>query len=201
MFGQDPAGPLLRTVGGDTLPRPQSSYGSQKFVGEMLVAEYSRRNYIRGRSVRLMTVSVRAGAPSAAASSFLSGIIREPFAGLRSVCPVPKETPVALSSPSNTIEGILRAAVSDETSWGSRTAMNLPALTATPREMVEALEEVAPGSATLIDWELDDEVIDIVTTWPAHFSTKRAEALGLQTNASFREIVEDYVGSRKEAIA
>lgn len=193
VFGQDPHGPVLDVVDDDTLPRPQSSYGVQKFVGEQLVADYTRRGFVRGRSVRLMTVSVRPGAPNAAASSFLSGMIREPLAGERSECPVPPDTPVALSSPSRTIEGILRAAAVDSDRWGSRTAMNLPALTTTPREMAQALDEVAPGRSELIDWTEDRAVIDIVTTWPARFRAGRAAALGLQAPASFREIVQEHV--------
>jgi len=193
VFGQDPYGPRLDIVDDDTLPRPQSSYGVQKFVGEQLVADYSRRGFLRGRSVRLMTVSVRPGAPNAAASSFLSGMIREPLAGQRSVCPVPADTPVALSSPTRTVDGILRAAAVGAEQWGSRTAMNLPALTTTPREMAAALDELAPGRSELIDWAEDAAVIDIVTTWPAIFRTARAEALGLSAADSFRTIVQEYM--------
>ena len=105
-------------VGDDTLPRPQSSYGIQKFIAEQLVADYTRKGFVRGRSVRLMTVTVRPGKPNAAASSFMSGIIREPLAGLRATCPVPPDTPVALSSPRRTLEGILRAAAVDRRGLG-----------------------------------------------------------------------------------
>jgi len=90
---------------------------------------FTRKGFVRGHSVRLMTVSVRPGKPNAAASSFMSGIIREPLAGLRAPCPVPPDTPVALSSPRRTLQGILRAAEVSDAAWGSRTALNLPALT------------------------------------------------------------------------
>ena len=192
VFGQDPWGPVLGTVTDDTMPRPQSSYGVQKFIGEQLVADYTRKGFVNGRTVRLMTVSVRPGAPNAAASSFLSGIIREPLAGERSICPVPADTPVALSSPSRTIEGILRAAAVSVEEWGSRTAMNLPSLTTTPREMVEALERAKPGSSALIDWEIDDAVVGIVATWPSVFDAARARGLGLVAPGSFDEIVAEY---------
>jgi D-erythronate 2-dehydrogenase len=162
VFGSDPAIGPIGVVDDDTLPRPQSSYGVQKFVGEQLVADYTRRGFVRGRSVRLMTVSVRPGRPNAAASGFLSGIIREPLAGERSVCPVPADTPVALSSPRRTLDGLLRAAAVDEATWGSRTAMNLPALTTTPAEMAEALDRVVgPGTSSLIDWT-GDPVIGMI---------------------------------------
>ncbi|GAA2006778.1 NAD-dependent epimerase/dehydratase family protein [Microbacterium ulmi] len=195
VFGQDPAGPPVGEIHDDSLPRPQSSYGVQKFVGEQFVADYTRRGYLRGRSVRLMTVSVRPGVPNAAASSFLSGIIREPLAGLRSTCPVPPDLPVALSSPSRTLDGILRAASASGEEWGSATAVNLPALTTTPRDMVRALDSVAPGASALIDWDVDPSIMSIVSTWPARLVTERAEGLGLRPAASFGEIVREYVDS------
>jgi nucleoside-diphosphate-sugar epimerase len=193
VFGQDPFGPPLGTVTDDTMPRPQSSYGVQKLIGEQLVADYTRRGFVDGRTVRLMTVSVRPGAPNAAASSFLSGIIREPLAGRRAVCPVPADTPVALSSPSRTADGILRAAAVSARAWGSRTAMNLPSLTTTPREMVDALERAEPGAGARIDWQPDSAVIDIVTTWPSAFDAARATALGLAAPAAFDDIVGEYL--------
>ncbi|MDQ0381194.1 D-erythronate dehydrogenase [Amycolatopsis thermophila] len=194
VFGNDPALPPLGTVDDDTLPRPQSSYGIQKFIGEQLVADYTRKGFVRGRSVRLMTVSVRPGKPNAAASSFLSGIIREPLAGERAVCPVPPDTPIALSSPRRTLEGLLRAAEVDDATWGSRTAMNLPALTTTPREMAEALDRVAgAGTSELIDWTDDPAVGAIVRSWPAEFRTPRAHALGLTAEKSFDDVVRAYL--------
>jgi nucleoside-diphosphate-sugar epimerase len=194
VFGADPALGPIGTVDDDTLPRPQSSYGIQKFIGEQLVADYTRKGFVRGRSVRLMTVSVRPGKPNAAASSFLSGIIREPLAGQAAACPVPPDTPVALSSPRRTIEGIMRAATVDDGAWGSRTAMNLPALTTTPREMVEALDRVAgAGPSRLVSWDDDPVVGAIVRSWPARLRTDRARALGLEPESSFEQIVRDYV--------
>jgi D-erythronate 2-dehydrogenase len=199
VFGQDPAlvadtGGPIATVGDDTLPRPQSSYGIQKFIGEQLVADYSRRGFARGRSVRLMTVSVRPGKPNAAASSFMSGIVREPLAGVRATCPVPPGTPVALSSPRRTLEGILRAAAVSDAAWGSRTAMNLPALATTPQAMADAMDRVAGYAASdLIDWADDPVIGAIVRSWPAHVETPRASALGLHAETSFDDIVREYL--------
>jgi nucleoside-diphosphate-sugar epimerase len=194
VFGQDPAAGPLGPVGDDTLPRPQSSYGSQKFIGEQLVADYTRKGFVRGRSVRLMTVSVRPGKPNAAASSFLSGIIREPLSGLRAPCPVPAGTPVALSSPRRTLDGILRAAAAGDREWGSLTAMNLPALATTPREMADAMDRVAGHAASdLIDWADDPVIGAIVRSWPARVETPRASALGLRPETSFDDIVRGYL--------
>lgn len=147
-----------------------------------------------------MTVSVRPGAPNAAASSFLSGIIREPLAGTRSICPVPPDLPVALSSPSRTLDGLLQAAASSSRQWGSRTAMNLPALMTTPREMVEALEAASPGASDLVDWVEDPAIVSIVSTWPARFVTDRATGLGLTPDPSFRAIVEHYIADLAAAV-
>lgn len=194
VFGADPAVGPLGTVDDDTLPRPQSSYGIQKFIGEQLVAEYTRRGFVRGRSVRLMTVVVRPGRPNAAASSFMSGIIREPLAGVVAVGPVPADTPLALSSPRCTLDGILRAASADEAAWGSRTALTLPALTTTPAEMAAALDR-ATGERTseLIEWTPDPAVDAIVRSWPARLVTERAERLGLAAPADFDAVIAEYL--------
>ena len=196
VFGADPALPsdAGAPVGDDALPRPQSSYGIQKFIGEQLVADYTRKGFVRGRSVRLMTVAVRPGKPNAAASSFVSGIIREPLAGQRATCPVPRETPIALSSPRRTLQGILRAAAADDAAWGSRTAMNLPALATTPRSMAEAMDRVVGYAASdLIDWADDPVIGTIVRSWPARVETPRASALSLRPEASFDDIVREYL--------
>jgi hypothetical protein len=141
-----------------------------------------------------MTVSVRPGPPNAAASGFLSGIIREPLAGERAGCPVDPDTPVALSSPRRSLEGILRAAAVDDATWGSRTALTLPALTTTPREMATALDRVAGAPLSdLIDWVVDPAVERIVGTWPARIYALRAEKLGLHAEASFDDIVHAYL--------
>jgi nucleoside-diphosphate-sugar epimerase len=200
VFGADPALGPIGTVDDDTLPRPQSSYGIQKFIGEQLVADYTRKGFVRGRSVRLMTVSVRPGRPNAAASGFLSGIIREPLAGEPAVCPVPADTPVALSSPRRTLDGILRAATVDDRTWGSRTALNLPALTTTPQEMAAALDRVAgAGTSGHITWDDDPAVGAIVRSWPARLRTDRARALGLEPESSFEQIVREYIADTAAA--
>src|SRR6202020_938280 len=162
VFGPEPEPGPAGVVGDETLPRPQSSYGTQKFIGEQLVADYTRKGFVRGRSVRLMTVAVRPGKPNAAASSFMSGIIREPLAGLRATCPVPPGTPVALSSPRRTLQGILRAAAVGDATWGSTTAMNLPALATTPRSMAEAMDRVVGYAASDLIDSTDDPVISAI---------------------------------------
>ncbi|MGV9798252.1 D-erythronate dehydrogenase [Mycobacterium sp. NPDC003449] len=194
VYGADPAIGPVGDVDDDTLPRPQSSYGIQKFISEQLVADYSRKGFIDGRTVRLMTVSVRPGRPNAAASGFMSGIVREPLAGVTAPCPVPPDTEIALSSPRLTVDGIVTAAAVDTAGWGSRTAMNLPALTTTPRRMADAMDRVTgTDRSSLIEWGNDDDVAAIVGSWPSRFTTARARRLGLRPAASFDEIVSEYL--------
>jgi D-erythronate 2-dehydrogenase len=151
---------------------------------------------VRGRSVRLMTVAVRPGKPNAAASGFVSGIVREPLAGQRATRPVPPDTPIALSSPRRTLEGILRAAAVGDGAWGSRTAMNLPALATTPRSMADAMDRVVGYAAgDLIDWADDPVIGAIVRSWPATVETPRANALALRPETSFDDIVRAYLAS------
>ncbi len=201
VFGDAPGVPLPPVIEDTTLPTPQSSYGIQKFIGEQLMADFSRKGFIQGRSVRLMTVSVRPGQPNGAASSFLSGMLREPLAGVRAVCPVPPETPVALSSPARTIAGLIGAAQASAQTWGPRTALTLPALTTTPAQMAAALEAVAgPAVAALIDWVPDAAIHNIVKTWPARIHAQRAAGLGLLPDTSFVEIIQAYIRENTDAI-
>jgi len=194
VFGHTPEQPLPPVIEDDTLPTPQNSYGIQKFMCEQLVADCTRKGFVRGRSVRLMTVSVRPGKPNAAASSFLSGMVREPLAGEHAVCPVPPDTPVALSSPARTIEGLIRALEASDTDWGPRTAMNLPALSTTPGEMAAALARVAgPEAAARIDWAPDDTITHIITSWPAGMNARRAARLGLMADTSYDAIIRDHM--------
>src|SRR5581483_7280870 len=120
-FGDSPDHPLPDVVDDQTAPNPQTSYGVQKVICEQLVADYTRKGYLRGRSVCLMTVCVRPGKPNAAASGFMSGIIREPLAGQRAVCPVTPDTEVALASPATAIAGLRCAATASDQAWGGRT--------------------------------------------------------------------------------
>jgi len=201
VFGDSPEQPLPKVIEDHTLPTPQTSYGIQKFIGEQLVADFTRKGFVRGRSVRLMTVSVRPGKPNGAASGFFSGMIREPLAGLRAACPVPDSTPVAIASPARTIEGIIRAAEASDAQWGPRTALNLPSLATTVGEMAAALERVAGKAATaLLDRTPDPAIMRIVKTWPGRIETARARALGLGCDENFETVIREYVRENPDAV-
>lgn len=201
VFGQQPGQPPLGTVRDDTLPTPQGSYGIQKFICEQLVADYTRKGFIAGRSVRPMTVSVRPGLPNGAASGFFSGMIREPLAGERARVPVGPDTVVALSSPGRTIEGFVRASTASDGQWGLRTAINLPSLRTTVGEMAAALERVAgkPASA-LLDWQPDPAIEKLVRSWPGDLAWERARGLGLQSDPDFDAIVRSYIAENPQAV-
>jgi len=180
VFGGSPEHPLPPVIDDDTLPVPQTSYGTQKLIGEQLLADYTRKGFLRGRAIRLMTVCVRPGRPNAAASGFFSSIIREPLAGLPARCPVDPGTEVALASPVKAIEALRCAASSAEAAWGGRSAVTMPALTVTVADMAAALERVAgPEVRALIDWRPDPVIARLVAGWPARVRADRATRLGL----------------------
>ncbi len=193
VFGGDVDFPMPRVIHDDTLPVPQTSYGIQKFMCEQLVADYSRRGLIDGRNVRLMTVSVRPGKPNAAASGFMSGIVREPLNGVEAICPVPGDTLVALASPQRTMEGLLKAAEAPIDEWGGRTAVNLPGITLRVSEMLDALEAVAGKAARdLVRMEEDPRISRMVLGWAARFESARARRLGLSADPDFQSIIRQY---------
>jgi D-erythronate 2-dehydrogenase len=190
VFGGSQEHPLPPVIGDQTLPNPQTSYGTQKFMCEQLLADYTRKGFMDGRALRLMTVSVRPGRPNAAASGFLSGIIREPLAGQRAVCPVDPGTEVALASPAKAVAALLRAATSSGPAWGGRTAVTMPALTVSVAEMAAALERIAgPEVSSLIDWLPDPVVSRMFATWPARIQADRASRLGLTPDPDIESVI------------
>lgn len=201
VFGRQPGQPPLAPVGDDTLPTPQGSYGIQKFIGEQLVADYARKGFITGRSVRPMTVSVRPGRPNGAASGFLSGMIREPLAGERARVPVAPGTRVALASPGSTVAGLVRAAEASDADWGPLTAVNLPSLATTVGDMAAALERAGgPAAAALLDWQPEPAIERLVGSWPGEVRWDRARALGLQADADFDAVVRQYIAENPQAV-
>lgn len=181
-----------------TTPAPQTSYGTQKVIGEYLVADFTRKGFVDGRSLRLPTVVVRPGKPNLAASSFASGIIREPLAGVVADCPVPETTGVWIVSPRRVVEAFVHAHDLASSAWPTTRVVNLPGITLSVREMIEAMGRVA-GDETVkrVRFTPDARIQGIVKTWPVRFRTERANAMGFKADGDFDSIVRDHVENEK----
>ena len=187
-------GKLPDVVQDNTALNPRSSYGTQKAIGELLLNDYSRRGFVDGRVLRLPTISVRPGKPNKAASSFASGIIREPLNGEPSVCPVAPESRLWLLSPRGAIDSLIAGHELPAEALGDSRTVNLPGLSVSVAEMVAALEMVAgPEPVSRISFTPDPAVERIVTSWPAAWDVTRARGLGLSADADFEGIVRAYV--------
>jgi nucleoside-diphosphate-sugar epimerase len=187
-------GELPAVLDDSTLANPQTSYGMQKVVGEYLVSDYSRKGFLDGRSLRLPTIVVRAGKPNAAASSFASGIIREPLNGVASECPVAPETGVWLLSPRRVVQAFIHAWELPAEAWGAQRWLNLPGITATVAQMIDALRRVAGDAvAKRVVFKPDARIQAIVKTWPVNFRTPRALAMGFRPDADVDGVIRDYI--------
>jgi len=195
-------GTLPPVLDDSTIANPQTSYGMQKVVGEYLVTDYSRKGFLDGRSLRLPTIVVRAGKPNAAASSFASGIIREPLNGVISECPVPPETGVWLLSPRRVVEAFIHAWELPPEAWGTQRWLNLPGITASVAQMVEALRRVAGDAvAKRVVTRPDARIQAIVKTWPVNFRTPRALAMGFKPDTDVETLIRDYIADENIKIA
>ena len=176
---------------------PQSSYGSAKAIDELLVNEYSRRGFIDGIVCRLPTIAVRPGAPNAAASSFVSGIIREPLAAIDCVCPVPLDTRLWIASPDVVTRNLVHAARLDASALEGRRIVNLPGLSITPAEMLASLERLAGAAVrSRVRCEVDQRIARIVCTWPGAFDISRALRLGFSADRDIDSIIRQFMAGR-----
>ena len=187
-------GALPEVLDDSTTPAPQTSYGTQKVIGEYLVADFTRKGFIDGRSLRLPTIVVRPGKPNLAASSFASGIIREPIAGVECECPVPDSTGVWILSPRRVVEAFIHAHDLASSAWPTTRVVNLPGITLSVRQMIDAMGRVA-GAKTVsrVRFVPDARIQGIVKTWPVRFRTDRASAMGFKADADFDSIVKDHL--------
>lgn len=191
-------GPLPAVVPDDMALRPQSSYGTGKAIAELLVCDYSRRGFVDGIACRLPTISVRPGAPNSALSSFVSGIIREPVAGIDAVCPVPLDTPIWISSPDVVTANLLHAGSMPTSRLDVRRAVNLPGLSVTPADMLDSLERIAgPAARARVRCEPDERLMRVVLTWPAAFDVTRARQLGFVQDSDMDAIVRQFVTAQR----
>jgi len=193
-------GVLPDVLDDSTTPAPQTSYGTQKVVGEYLVADYTRKGFLDGRSLRLPTIVVRPGKPNLAASSFASSIIREPLAGIAVDCPVPETTGVWILSPRRVVEAFVHAHDLAASAWPTTRVANLPGITLSVREMIEAMGRVAgPDTTKRVRFVPDARIQAIVKTWPVRFRTDRANAMGFKADPDFESVVRDHMESMATA--
>jgi nucleoside-diphosphate-sugar epimerase len=177
-----------------TALNPQTSYGIQKAIGELLIGDYTRKGFIDGRALRLPTISVRPGRPNAAASSFVSGIIREPLNGEDSVCPVDPGTRVWLASPDTAIASLIAGHELPSAALGNCRWVNVPGISVTAAEMVASLERVAGSEvAKRVRWECDPRIERMMRGWPGAGDNSRARALGFPADESFDAIIRRHM--------
>ncbi len=187
-------GEVPEVIRDDTALTPQSSYGIQKAMGELLVNDYSRRGFVDGRVLRLPTIVVRPGRPNLAASTFASSIIREPLQGEEALLPVPDTTPLFVLSPRRVIDSLVHAAGIPAAEFGSSRSVMLPGITVTVAEMIEALRAVGGDAAVArIRRRPDARIAAIVGGWPARFETRKAERLGFRPDADIHAILKAFI--------
>ena len=187
-------GELPEVLDDGTTPNPQGSYGAQKVICEYLVTDYSRKGYIDGRSLRLPTISVRPGKPNLAASSFASGIIREPLNGVVSVCPVGRDAKIWLLSPAKVLAALIHAYELPSSAWGVNRVVNLPGNTAVVGDMIDTLRKIAGDKvADLIEIKPDARIEALVYSWPARFRNDRALKMGFSADKDVESIIRGYI--------
>jgi nucleoside-diphosphate-sugar epimerase len=187
-------GDLPAVLDDATTPNPQTSYGTQKVIGEYLVTDHTRKGFLDGRSLRLPTIVVRPGKPNLAASSFASSIFREPLNGVDAACPVPEATGIWLLSPRRVVDAFIHAHDLPSSAWGVNRVLNLPGITVTVKEGIAALARVAGDAvAARVRFKPDERINRIVQGWPVRFTTARADALGFVADPDVETVIRDYV--------
>ncbi len=192
-------GALPDPVRDDSPITPQTSYGAQKAMGEFMVYDMTRKGFIDGRALRLPTVTVRPGKPNRAASSFASGIIREPLSGVDAVCPVGPTAAMWVISPRSVIANLITghdvaAGEFAKAGFGHTRSVNVPGLRVGVGEMTDALKRVAGEAvAARVKWQLDPVIDRIVATWPANFAPVLGPALGMRGDKDFDAIIRQYI--------
>jgi nucleoside-diphosphate-sugar epimerase len=193
--------PFPDAIGDEFFLTPLTSYGTQKAIGELLLADYTRRGFLDGIGVRLPTIVVRPGKPNKAASGFFSSIIREPLNGQDAVLPVSDDVRHWFASPRAAVGFLVHAAELTRERLGARVNLTMPGLCCTVGEEIAALARVAgPNVTKRIRREPNETVAKIVAGWPQNFDARRAMALGFRAETSFDDIirahVEDELGGR-----
>ena len=188
------SGPYPDAIGDNFHNAPQSSYGAQKSVVELLISDYSRKGYVDGLSIRLPTICVRAGKPNLAASSFYSGIIREPLNGQEAILPVPDTLRHWFASPTCAVGFLKHAAEMDFNLLNGRRALNLPGVSCTVADQIEALRQIVGNDVVkLIIRKPSTDIANIVMAWPGNFDPQCALKLGFRADRDFAAIIQNYI--------
>jgi len=187
-------GPVPETIGDDFHLTPQTSYGTQKAACELLVADYTRKGFIDGRSLRLPTIVVRPGKPNKAASTFASSIIREPLAGQEAICPVDLDSRMYVLSPRRVIDAFIKTAELPSDAFGQVRSLTLPGIPVRIGDALDALRRIAGDAvADRVRQVPDPKIQKIVDGWPYGFSSARARSMGYAADASIDEIIEAHI--------
>ncbi|MGV3002268.1 D-erythronate dehydrogenase [Vibrio sp. E150_018] len=196
----------LAVFGGDlpekinymTAMQPSSSYGTQKAICELLVNDYARKGFVDAVSVRLPTICIRPGVPNKAASSFVSGLIREPLKQETSNCPVDINLPLWVSSPDSVIKNIIHASQIDTNSLTGFRTINLPGLQTSPKEMIDSLvNSVGQSCLDFITYKKDKSIEQIVSSWPKSINNDKELSLGFIKDSNFYSILNSYINKNK----
>jgi len=173
---------------------PLTSYGTQKGICELLLADYTRKGFLDGVGIRLPTICVRPGTPNKAASGFFSNIIREPLAGKEAVLPVEETVMHWHASPRSAVGFLMHAAALTREQLGPRINLTMPGVACTVGEQIAALRRVAgEGVVARIRREPDAAIMKIVSGWPTRFDARRARALGFTVEDTFDQIIRAHV--------
>ncbi|MET0527683.1 MAG: D-erythronate dehydrogenase [Microvirga sp.] len=186
--------PFPDAIGDEFFLTPLTSYGTQKAIGELLLADYTRRGFFDGIGIRLPTICVRPGKPNKAASGFFSSIIREPLSGKEAVLPVPEDVRHAHASPRSAVGFLMHAATLDTAKIGPRRNLTMPSVSVTVAEQIDALRRIAGEQVvSRIRREPDPDIMRMVSGWARRFDASRAESLGFRAEQSFDEIIRQHI--------
>ncbi len=187
-------GDLPPAVSDDTPLTPQTSYGSQKSIGEFLLRDYTRKGFLRGTAVRLPTICVRTGLPNKAASTWASSVVREPLTGVDVVCPVTPETVMVVLSPRKTVDAFLRLHDLPADAFGPGRTLLLNGINVTAHELEQAVGRHAGNRRVgKVSWQHDPAIQKICDGWPQGIDSPRARDLGFETDKDLDEVVRNFI--------
>lgn len=187
-------GVLPDVITDNTAVTPQSTYGSQKAMCELLINDYSRKGFVDGLVVRLPTICIRPGKPNKAASSFVSGIIREPLYSQKAICPVDEELLLWISSPDTVVNNLIHTLKLPPLPQCSWHAINLPGFTVSVKQMLSDLVDIKGGQIlNYVKFEFDESINNIVSSWPSEIDNSRALALGFSVDQCFSDVIQQFI--------